>query len=35
MKSREVFDELVQNYSEANFGLVLRNDEILRKTLQN
>ncbi len=30
-KSWEVFDELVQNYSKANFGTVFKNNKILRK----
>ncbi len=34
-KSWEVFDDLVQNYSKANFETVFRNNEVLRKILQN
>ncbi len=34
-KSWEVFDELVQIYSKANFGTAFKNNEILRKMLQN
>ncbi len=34
-KSSEVFDELVQNYSKANFGTVFKKNEILRKIIQN
>ncbi len=34
-KSWEVSDELVQNYSKVNFGTVFKNNEILRKILQN
>ncbi len=34
-KNWEVFDKLVQNYSKVNFGTVFKNNEILRKILQN
>ncbi len=34
-KSWEVFDELVQNYSKANFGTGFKNHEIKKKNLQN
>ncbi len=34
-KVDKVIDKLVQNYSKANVGTVLKNNEILRKILQN
>ncbi len=34
-KSWEAFDKLVQNYSKANCVTVFKNNEILRKILQN
>ncbi len=34
-KSWEVFDELVQNYSKANFGTAFKINEIFRKIWQN
>ncbi len=34
-KLKKVFEELVQNYSKANFGTAFKKNEILRKILQN
>ncbi len=34
-KSWEIFEELVQNFSKTNFGTVFKNNEILRKILQD